>query len=161
MTDELNWIDDDDELPESPSDVATIAPLSDRDDRIVAWHGRPGAEVAVGDVFAALKDVYIDTQHFHRHATALIAATMALLPSDPAGHPALLADPEALPDDPQERARRELSESIAHVRTLMGETLRYMSEEFKSRVDDEAERAGLWTAAEAEKAAVRRAREEG
>ncbi|WP_119155601.1 hypothetical protein [Caldimonas tepidiphila] len=159
MTDELNWIEDD-ELPDGLPEVATIAPLSDRDDRIVEWHGRPGAEVAMGDVFAALKDVYIDTQHYHRHATALIAATMALLPAEPEVHPALLADPDAEHDDPRERARRELRESISHVRTLMGETLRYMSEEFKSRVDSEADRAGVWTAAETEKAAIRRLRDE-
>lgn len=164
MNDELNWTEDDSLDSELPDDemlpAAAIAPVSVRDDRIVGWHGRPGAEISVGNVFAALKDVHIDTRHYHRHAMALISATMALLPSDPAGHPALQADADDL-DEARARARQELCESITHVRTLVGETLRYMSEEFKGRVDSEAERAGVWMADEAEKAEVRRAREEG
>lgn len=160
MTDEVNWTEDD-ELPAGLPELATIAPLSERDDRIVEWHGRPGVEIAVGEVFAALKDVQVDAQHFHRHATALVAATLALLPADPATHPALAPDPLRASDDPRARARRELAEALTHVRTLVGETLRYMSEEFRQRIDSEAQRVGLWTADEAEKAAVRGVREEG
>lgn len=158
MTDEPNWIEDEDLPADAAGEVATIAPLTERDDRIIEWHGRPGAEIAVGEVFAALKDLQVDAQHYHRHATALIAATLALLPAEPTRHPALAGAPgegvEAA------RARRELGEAIAHVRTLMGETLRYMNEEFKARIDSEAERVGVWMADEAEKAALRRAREE-